>query len=222
MATQILPERNENSILRPSAYFRREENDDNSPCNDNYNDNDSMIFGIPQRPRSQSSNASIDTNLVYPQLTKHEKMIQLVRNTIETMKTLFSKGERYFILYSDDDLITNKIICKFSKEIDLSLITIDDGIGEQQKDKLNNMCITRIFLNDDCISYESTELLSFYSSIKDEKYTIENITIDPLKHVVIITTTASIMYELFHNAEFSKQYEDQFLEKFNSFNCIVN
>lgn len=199
MSIQILPERNDNSILHPLTYFRREQNNNNLPFND-----------------------SNDTNKIHPQLTQHEKMIELIRNTIESMKTLFSNGERYFIIYSDNDLILNKIIYNFSKEIDKTLITIDDSIGEQQKEKLKSMCITRIFLNDDCVSYKSTELLSFYSSIKDEKYTVENITIDPLKHIVIITTTPLILYELFHNHEFSKQYEDQFLEKFNSFNCVIN
>ena len=32
-------------------------------------DEETMIFGIPQRPRSRSSNASIDTEIVYQQLT---------------------------------------------------------------------------------------------------------------------------------------------------------
>lgn len=220
MATQTIPERDSNLELKPSAYLRIDKLDKDNAVFDTQ-DEETMIFGIPQRPRSRSSNASIDTEIVYQQLTPMEKMNRLINMTLENIYSLLNSGERYFILYSDNDLIIHKIVDRISKQFEIPIITIDDCISEQQKEILKTKCITRIVLTDDCITYGSTELMSFYSIIKDEKYTVDRYTIDPLKHIIIIESTISVLYDLFHNKEFVQNYEDQFIEKFNSFNCII-
>lgn len=220
MATQTIPERDSNPELKPSPYLRIEQLDNDNAIFDTQ-DEDTMILGIPKRPRSRSSNASIDTEMVHQQLTPKEKMNRLINMTVESIYSLLNSGERYFILYSDNDLIMHKIVDRVSKRFEVPIITIDDCISEQQKERLKKKCITRIVLTDDCITYESTELTSFYSIIKDEKYTVDRHTIDPLQHIIIIESTASVLYDLFHNEEFVRKYEDQFIEKFNSFNCIL-
>ena len=124
MATQIIPERDSNPELKPSPYFRVEQLDNNNAVFDTQ-DEETMILGIPKRPRSRSSNASIDTEMVHQQLTPKEKMNRLINMTLENIYSLLNSGERYFILYSDNDLIMHKIVDRVSKRFEVPIITID-------------------------------------------------------------------------------------------------